>query len=77
MTWCDKKLNSSVLLSSTRNKSFQFFGIAAEGPTLLRTPLPLICLVDATFLDGAALLQMLNPGTADTFLDYAEQVVLP
>ena len=31
-------------------------------------------LVDAHFLDGAAVVQMLNPGTAKT-LDYAEQVV--
>ena len=34
-------------------------------------------LVDATFLDGAAVVQMLNPVTAKTFLDYAEQVFLP
>ena len=34
-------------------------------------------LVDATFLDGAAVVQMLNPGTAKTFLDYAEQVLYP
>ena len=34
-------------------------------------------LVDATFLDGAAVVQMLNPGTAKTFLDYAEQVFYP
>ena len=34
-------------------------------------------LVDAQFLDGAAVVQMLNPGTAKTFLDYAEQVFLP
>ena len=34
-------------------------------------------LVDSTFLDGAAVVQMLNPGTAKTFLDYAEQVFLP
>ena len=34
-------------------------------------------LVDATFLDGAVVVQMLNPGTAKTFLDYAEQVFLP
>ena len=27
-------------------------------------------LVYATFLDGAAVVQMLNPGTAKTFLDY-------
>ena len=31
-------------------------------------------LVDSTFLDGAAVVQMLNPGTAKTFWDYAEQV---
>ncbi len=34
-------------------------------------------LVYAKFLDGAAVVQMLNPGTAKTFLDYAEQVFLP
>ena len=33
-------------------------------------------LVYAQFLDGAAVIQMLNPGTAMTFLDYAEQVFL-
>ena len=32
---------------------------------------------NAKFLDGAAVVQMLNPGTAKTFLDYAEQVCLP
>ena len=32
-------------------------------------------LVDANFLDGAAVVQMLNLGTAKTFLDYAEQVL--
>ena len=31
-------------------------------------------LVDATFLDGAAVVQMLNPGTAKTLLDYEVQV---
>ena len=30
-------------------------------------------LVDAKILDGTAVVQMLNPGTAKTFLDYAEQ----
>ena len=30
--------------------------------------------VDAQFLDGAAVVQMLNPGTARTFLDYALHV---
>ena len=34
-------------------------------------------LVDAKFLDGAAVVQMLNPGTANTFLNYVEQVFLP
>ena len=34
-------------------------------------------LVDAKCLDGAAVVQMLNPGTAKTFLNYAEQVLLP
>ena len=34
-------------------------------------------LVDATFMDGAAVVQMLNPGTAQALLDYAEQVFLP
>ena len=33
-------------------------------------------LVDAKMLDGAAVVQMLNPGTAKTFLDYVEQVFL-
>ena len=31
-------------------------------------------LVDATFLDGAVVVQMLNPGIAKTFMDYVEQV---
>ena len=31
-------------------------------------------LVDATFLDGAVVVQMLNPGIAKTLLDYVEQV---
>ena len=30
--------------------------------------------VDAQFLDGAAVVQMLNPGTAKTFLGYAVHV---
>ena len=34
-------------------------------------------LVDATCLDGAVVVQMLNSGTANTLLDYAEQVFLP
>ena len=34
-------------------------------------------LVDATFLDGAGVVHMLNPGIAKTFLDYVERVVLP
>ena len=34
-------------------------------------------LVDAKILDGAAVVQMLNPGTAKTFLDYAEQFFYP
>ena len=34
-------------------------------------------LVDATFLDGADVVHMLNPGTAKTFLEYAEQVFYP
>ena len=33
--------------------------------------------VNATFLDGAAVVQMLNTGTAKTFLGYAEQGFLP
>ena len=33
--------------------------------------------VDSKFLDGAAVVQMLNPGTANTLLDYAGQVFLP
>ena len=31
-------------------------------------------LVDAAFLDGAVVVQMLNLGIAKTFLDYVEQV---
>ena len=34
-------------------------------------------LVDAKFLDGAAVVQMLNLVTAKTYLNYAEQVFLP
>ena len=34
-------------------------------------------LVDAKFMDGAAVVPMLNPVTAKTFLDYAEQEFLP
>ena len=34
-------------------------------------------LVYEKFLDGAAVVQMLNPGTTMTFLDYAEHVFLP
>ena len=33
--------------------------------------------VDAFFLDGAAVVQMLNPGTAETFQEYAELVFIP
>ncbi|KAL7373698.1 hypothetical protein ABVT39_012891 [Epinephelus coioides] len=33
--------------------------------------------VDAVFLDGAAVFQMLNPGTAKTFQDYADSVFVP
>ncbi len=33
--------------------------------------------VDAVFLDGAAVVQMLNPGTAKTFQDYADSVFVP
>ena len=45
-----------------------------EGETAAPEASPL---VDATFLDDAAVAQMLNPGTAQTFLDYAEQVFHP
>ena len=34
-------------------------------------------LVDATFLDGTVVVEMLNPGTANIFWDYAEQVFYP
>ena len=34
-------------------------------------------LVETQFMDGAAVVQILNPGTAKTFLDYVEQVFLP
>jgi len=33
--------------------------------------------VDAVFLDGACVVQMLNPGTAKTFQDYADSVFMP
>ena len=33
--------------------------------------------VDAVVIDGAAIVNMLNPGTASTFSDYASQVFLP
>lgn len=33
--------------------------------------------VDAVFLDGAAVVQMLNPGTAKTFQDYADSIFVP
>ena len=33
--------------------------------------------VDAVILDGAAIVNMLKPGTAKTFSDYASQVFLP
>lgn len=33
--------------------------------------------VDAVFLDGAAVVQMLNPSTAKTFQDYADTVFVP
>jgi hypothetical protein len=38
---------------------------------------PAAPVVDAKFLDGAAVVQMLSPGTAKTFLEYAEQVFVP
>ena len=34
-------------------------------------------LVDATFMDGAVVVQMLNHGIAKTFLDYVGHVLLP
>ena len=34
-------------------------------------------MVDAIFLDGSAVVQMLNPGTAKTFLEYVDQVFVP
>ncbi len=33
--------------------------------------------VDATFIDGAAAVQMMHPGTAKTFQDYADAIFLP
>lgn len=33
--------------------------------------------VDATILDGAAVVQMLNPGTSKTFQEYGENVFAP
>lgn len=34
-------------------------------------------LVDASVLDGAAIVQMLSPGRCVTFSDYAEQIFVP
>ena len=34
-------------------------------------------MVDVVFLDGAAMLQMLKPGTAKNFQDYADSVFVP
>ena len=33
--------------------------------------------VDAKFLDGAAVVQMLNPGTGKTFQNYAYRIFMP
>ena len=44
--------------------------VEVETATSEDTPPP----VDAQFLDGAAVVQMLNPGTAKTFLDIAVHV---
>ena len=33
--------------------------------------------VTAVFLDGAVIVQMLKPGTANTFEEYAQQVFIP
>ena len=44
--------------------------VEVERATSEDTPPP----VDVRFLDGAAVVQMLNPGTAKTFLDYAVHV---
>ena len=44
--------------------------VEVETATSEDTPRP----VDAQFLDGAAVVQMLNPGTAKTFLDIAVHV---
>ena len=50
------------------------FGLSLEGETTASEESPV---VDAIFLDRAAVIQMLNPGTAKTFLEYAEQVFGP
>lgn len=34
-------------------------------------------MVDAVFVDGAAVVQMLNPGTEKTFQYYADSVFVP
>jgi len=41
------------------------------------TDSPAIPVVDAVFLDGAAIVQMLSPGTSKTFQDYADGVFVP
>ena len=46
--------------------------LSIEGPVPLDTPV-----VDALFIDGAAVVQMLSPGTARTFQEYANNVFVP
>jgi hypothetical protein len=43
----------------------------------VETDSPATHVVDAVFLDGAAVVQMLSTGTAKTFQDYADSVFVP
>ena len=52
VTCCAKKWNMSVLLSCTRRKSFQFWGITVVESTCRRTPLPLFFLAVLFKLSG-------------------------
>ena len=52
VTCVARKENSSVLLSSIRRNSDQFFGMALDGSTRLRTPFPLLDRVPALRLSA-------------------------
>ena len=55
-------------------------GVKADLLCCLEADLPEqngVPVVDATILDGAAVVQMLNPGTSKTFQEYGERVFTP